>query len=163
MLKGGAHLCSYGDSSGKRAIVVGAGIAWLLAARVLADWCFSVTVIERDTPAAGARDHATRGGVPQSAQAHLLLYRGYRIITRLFPRIEKRILGMGGQKIDFMVETRIYIPSGGRWCSSDHVSDIHRLGCSRRLLESAMRAELARDYSTRTYAVGASKYSGCER
>lgn len=54
---------------------------------------------------------------------------------------------MGRQKIDFMAEARIYVPSGGGWCKS-HPSDIHTLCCSRNLLEFAIRAEIARNHHT---------------
>jgi phytoene dehydrogenase-like protein len=46
---------------GKQAIVIGAGMGGLLAARALADWYGEVTVVERDTlPQA----HDPRKGVP---------------------------------------------------------------------------------------------------
>lgn len=67
---------------GDHAVVLGGGVAGLLAARVLADAYDRVTVIERDLlPAAG--EH--RQGVPQGRHAHVLLPRGGQVLDELFP------------------------------------------------------------------------------
>jgi phytoene dehydrogenase-like protein len=55
---------------GDHAVVLGASMAGLAAARVLADAYERVTVLERDPLPAGA---AHRRGVPQSRHAHALL------------------------------------------------------------------------------------------
>lgn len=69
---------------GKNAIVLGASMAPLLTARVLADFYTTVTVIERDTPG----DSLTaRRGVPQGRQTHGLLMRGAEALEELFPGI----------------------------------------------------------------------------
>ncbi len=69
----------------EKAIVVGGGFAGLIAARVLADHFQTVVVIEKDRRAGC---DAPRMGVPQGAHLHVLLKRGQRILTRLFPEIE---------------------------------------------------------------------------
>jgi flavin-dependent dehydrogenase len=57
----------------RHAVVVGGGIAGLLAARVLSDHFGCVTLVERD---AIARDPAApRNGVPQGRHVHALLAR----------------------------------------------------------------------------------------
>lgn len=65
-----------------KAVVIGASISGLLAARVLADYYESVTVLDRDvlpvTP-------LHRRGVPQAAHGHVLLARCPQILHELFP------------------------------------------------------------------------------
>jgi 2-polyprenyl-6-methoxyphenol hydroxylase-like FAD-dependent oxidoreductase len=63
-------------------VVVGASIAGLLAARVLADSFGRVTVIERDELPDTAE---TRRGVPQGHHAHGLLTAGTHVLDELFP------------------------------------------------------------------------------
>ena len=64
-----------------RAVVLGGGVAGLLAARVLADRYRNVVIVERDRlPASGHRR-----GVPQSHHVHGLLPRGLRIVEELLP------------------------------------------------------------------------------
>ena len=57
---------------GEHAVVLGASMGGLLAARVLADHCRSVTVVERDEL---ATEPLNRRGVPQGRQPHALLAR----------------------------------------------------------------------------------------
>ncbi|WNV76670.1 FAD-dependent oxidoreductase [Geodermatophilus sp. DSM 44513] len=64
------------------AVVVGAGMAGLLAAAVLADHVDRVTVVERDRLPDGAQP---RRGVPQGWQVHALLARGLVGLERVFP------------------------------------------------------------------------------
>ena len=67
---------------GEHAVVLGASMAGLVAARVLADCYERVTVVERDhLPPVGE----TRKGVPQARHAHLLLPSGAEAIGDLFP------------------------------------------------------------------------------
>ena len=67
---------------GDHAIVLGASMGGLLAARVLADFCRQVTIVERDPlPESGSG----RKGVPQGWHAHALLPRGAQILGELFP------------------------------------------------------------------------------
>ncbi len=71
------------SGSGKQhALVIGASIAGLLAARVLSDHFEQVTVIERDQL---TDDAQPRKGVPQGRHAHALLARGASILGELFP------------------------------------------------------------------------------
>jgi 2-polyprenyl-6-methoxyphenol hydroxylase-like FAD-dependent oxidoreductase len=67
---------------GAHAVVLGAGMGGLLAARVLADHFERITVVERDLLPDEARP---RRGVPQAPHVHLLLPRGGRLMEDLFP------------------------------------------------------------------------------
>jgi 2-polyprenyl-6-methoxyphenol hydroxylase-like FAD-dependent oxidoreductase len=69
---------------GDHAVVLGAGIAGLLATRVVAEAYERVTVVERDPLLETA---ATRQGVPQGRHAHNLLPSGAQIIGELFPGV----------------------------------------------------------------------------
>src|ERR1700722_20179595 len=69
---------------GDHAVVLGASMSGLLAARVLADAYHRVTVVDRDRLPEGAADR--RGG-PQGAHAHALLPRGAQALEELFPGI----------------------------------------------------------------------------
>jgi len=78
---------------GEHAIVIGASLAGLFAARVLSDFYGRVTVIERDElPALGA----TRRAVPQGRHAHPLHAGGQRAIKQLFPGIVDDVIAAGG-------------------------------------------------------------------
>jgi 2-polyprenyl-6-methoxyphenol hydroxylase-like FAD-dependent oxidoreductase len=77
---------------GDRAVVLGASMGGLLAARVLADFYRTVTVVERDmlpdTP-------ANRQGVPQGRHGHVLLRRGSQILSDLFPGLLDELVADG--------------------------------------------------------------------
>jgi 2-polyprenyl-6-methoxyphenol hydroxylase-like FAD-dependent oxidoreductase len=66
----------------RHAVVIGASMAGLLAARVLSDHFAQVTIIERDRLTADAE---ARKGVPQGRHVHGLLARGAIIMGEYFP------------------------------------------------------------------------------
>ncbi len=80
-------------ASGCRAIVLGASMAGLLAARVLADFYSSVTIVERDK---FPYEPANRRGVPQGRHPHMLMARAPQIIDELFPGCMQEVLDSGG-------------------------------------------------------------------
>ncbi|MFF2089343.1 NAD(P)/FAD-dependent oxidoreductase [Paenibacillus sp. NPDC058174] len=84
------------QGSGK-AVVIGAGIAGLLAARVLSDFYKEVVIVERDTLPA---EPVNRVGVPQSYHPHRVLPRGDMILGRYFPGYIADMLEMGADPSD---------------------------------------------------------------
>jgi hypothetical protein len=82
---------------GERAVVLGASMGGLLAARVLSDFFRTVTVVERDVL---PDDPANRRGVPQGRHAHLLLPRGAQILDELFPGILNGLVVDGAPVLD---------------------------------------------------------------
>ncbi len=74
------------------AVVIGASIAGLLAARVLAEHVGRVVVLDRDTL---PEDAVPRGGAPQSAHAHALLSRGLRVLEELFSGLTDDLVAQG--------------------------------------------------------------------
>lgn len=80
------------------AVVLGGGLAGMLAANVLARHAGSVTVVERDILPDGP---GHRRGVPQAHHAHLLWSNGARIIDELLPGTTGRLIGAGARRIGF--------------------------------------------------------------
>jgi len=76
----------------RHAIVIGASMAGLLAARVLSEHFERVTVLERDQLPDGA---SPRKGVPQGRHAHVLLKSGESILLRLFPDLVDALMAGG--------------------------------------------------------------------
>jgi 2-polyprenyl-6-methoxyphenol hydroxylase-like FAD-dependent oxidoreductase len=82
---------------GAHAVVLGASMSGLFAARVLSEFYDRVTVVERDD----LGDEATaRRGVPQSGQPHLLLARGSEITEELFPGVLREMAAAGAHLWD---------------------------------------------------------------
>src|SRR5262245_52878599 len=99
---------------GDRAAVLGASMAGLLAARVLADSYRRVTIVERDLlPEAGLG----RKGVPQGRHAHGLLPRGAQILGELFPGLLAELAAGGVPVLRAPREFRFFL--GGHLLSQD--------------------------------------------
>lgn len=94
---------------GRHAIVIGASMGGLLAARVLADFYDQVTLLERDTfPEVGEQ----RKGVPQGKHAHGLHARGRELLEQLFPGFSAEMVAQGGLLRDISQEFG-WFASGG--------------------------------------------------
>jgi 2-polyprenyl-6-methoxyphenol hydroxylase-like FAD-dependent oxidoreductase len=79
-------------TGGEHAVVLGASMAGLLAARVLADFYRTVTVVERDTL---PDTPMNRQGVPQGKHGHVLMRRGSQILSELFPGLLDELVAGG--------------------------------------------------------------------
>jgi len=86
-----------------RAVVLGAGFAGLVAARVLAEHFRSVVVIDKDEKIGSTQP---RSGVAQGAHLHVLLKRGQEILRGLFPDIEQIFEEADCPKIDWAQDTK---------------------------------------------------------
>ncbi len=95
---------------GRRAVVLGGSLSGLLAARVLADFHETVTVVERDPLVSGA---ANRRGVPQGRHPHALMARGAMILDELFPGLLSELAAAGANVLDDGDFGKIYIAYGG--------------------------------------------------
>src|SRR5436305_1956493 len=94
-------------SWGDRAVVVGGGLAGLLAARVLAGRYGEVVLLERDR-LTDEGDPVPRKGVPQGRQVHGLLPRGAVALERLFPGILDALETDGAVRGDLGLDMRWY-------------------------------------------------------
>lgn len=90
----------------KHAIVIGASMSGLLAARVLSDHFERVTILERDV---FPTETLARKGVPQGQHAHLLLGGGYRALLDLFPDLESELREAGGILIDLLDKGYLFL------------------------------------------------------
>lgn len=80
------------DKLGARAVVIGASMGGLFAARVLADFYGEVLVLDRDHLPDGERN---RRGVPQGRHLHALLSRGASEAEALFPGLLAELVDRG--------------------------------------------------------------------
>lgn len=95
---------------GDHAVVVGASIGGLLAARVLTDFYGTVTVVERDVL---PDDPGHRRGVPQGRHGHALLARGSQIMGELFPGLLDELVAGGARVLADGDFSRFYFSPGG--------------------------------------------------
>jgi 2-polyprenyl-6-methoxyphenol hydroxylase-like FAD-dependent oxidoreductase len=120
----------------EHAVVVGASMGGLVAARVLSEVFDRVTLVERDV----LEDSASpRRGVPQGRHAHGLLARGREVLEDFFPGLTEELVGLGAGRTD--------LQSGFRWINAGRLlsqedSGLVGLGVSRPLLESRVRARV---------------------
>lgn len=81
----------------EHAVVIGASIAGLCAARVLSDHYDTVTIYERD---ALPETPAHRSAVPQDRHVHILMARGAREFEDLFPGLLDDMVAAGVAKLE---------------------------------------------------------------
>jgi len=96
--------------NGSHAVVLGAGVAGLLAARVLSDSYRVVTVVERDLLPNRAEQ---RRGVPQGRHVHNFLPRGTRVLGDLFPGLLGELAAAGAVVDDGHDLSRTYLRVAG--------------------------------------------------
>jgi 2-polyprenyl-6-methoxyphenol hydroxylase-like FAD-dependent oxidoreductase len=115
------------------AVVIGASIAGLLTARVLAETYRRVTVLDRDDlPACPV----PRAGTPQSRHTHGLLARGREVMEDLFPGMTDDLLRQGARSADLQANCRWF---HGPRMLAQAPSDMVSLAASRPLLETYLR------------------------
>jgi 2-polyprenyl-6-methoxyphenol hydroxylase-like FAD-dependent oxidoreductase len=120
------------------AVVVGASMAGLLAARVLSETFAEVTVVERDTL---PDDPIARRGVPQGRHAHGLLARGREILEELFPGFTEELVSRHGALAADIQRDAAWINDGHHMRRD--FADMLCLVASRPLLEWHVRNRVA--------------------
>ncbi|WP_157108508.1 FAD-dependent oxidoreductase [Aldersonia kunmingensis] len=88
---------------GEHAVVLGAGMGGLLAARVLSTHYDRVTVVERDEL---PNQPEARKGVPQGRHVHGLLPRGKDLLEKFFPGLVSELVADGAVECDALQEVR---------------------------------------------------------
>ncbi|SDN38082.1 NAD(P)/FAD-dependent oxidoreductase [Geodermatophilus sp. DSM 45219] len=118
------------------AVVIGAGMAGMLAARVLAGHVERVTVIERDRLPDAVQP---RRGVPQGWQVHALLARGLVGLERLFPGFGQDLQDAGAVPVRFPRDVLVLTRAG--WVDR-RAPGWPSLSASRPLIEATVRRRL---------------------
>jgi hypothetical protein len=121
---------------GRHAIVIGASMSGLLAARALVDHYDEVTLIERDAlPLA----REPRKGVPQGRHTHGLLARGREVLEQLFPGLTAEMVANGAVPAD-LADAILWYNHG--FYLSNVRSALSGLAISRPMLEDGARRRL---------------------
>jgi 2-polyprenyl-6-methoxyphenol hydroxylase-like FAD-dependent oxidoreductase len=120
-------------SLGRRALVLGASMAGLLAARVLAERFDEVWLLERDALPEAA---AARKGTPQAVHAHGLLARGREVLEELFPGFTDALAARGALVGDLQANAPFV--AGGRRFAPGHCGR-GGIACSRLAIEAEVR------------------------
>jgi 2-polyprenyl-6-methoxyphenol hydroxylase-like FAD-dependent oxidoreductase len=123
---------------GKKAIVIGAGMGGLSAARAIADYFEQVVVLERDTLPA---DPIPRIGTPQAQHVHVLLTSGLNALRALFPHFEQDLIQAGAVPLRVALDVRLERPGFNPFPQRDLGWLVYSM--SRPLLEHTVRRQLA--------------------
>lgn len=118
---------------GQRAIILGASIAGLLAARILSERFAEVWLLERDELPEGP---APRRGTPHAVHPHGLLARGLEVLEELFPGFADAMRACGAPTGDLLRRGRFYV-NGRHFAVGD--GNVVGLGASRLALEAEVR------------------------
>jgi 2-polyprenyl-6-methoxyphenol hydroxylase-like FAD-dependent oxidoreductase len=118
---------------GGRAVVVGAGISGLLAARVLTGFFEQVTLVDRDDLAGGP---LPRRGVPQGRHPHALLTGGLRALQELLPDLTADLVRHGAEVVDLQADSRLHVEGV---LVNQRRSGLEAVAVSRPLLEDRIR------------------------
>jgi 2-polyprenyl-6-methoxyphenol hydroxylase-like FAD-dependent oxidoreductase len=121
----------------RRAVVIGAGQAGMLAAAALSRAVDEVVVLDRDGLPDGPE---YRKGLPQGRHAHLLMPGGQRAMAELLPEagLRERLLAAGAHDVPLASGMLALTPEGWlhRWRHDEH----RVIACSRALLDHVVRS-----------------------
>lgn len=127
------------QASRTRAVVLGAGIGGLVAARVLADSFDEVTVVERDVVPGGGRG---RRGVPQGRHVHGLQAGGLSLLDGLFPGLRAELAEDGAREVGDL--SRLWLRLSGRLLNQQERAIAPVLSVTRPHLEWRVRERVRR-------------------
>jgi 2-polyprenyl-6-methoxyphenol hydroxylase-like FAD-dependent oxidoreductase len=119
---------------GNHAIVIGASMGGLLAARALSDFYATVTILERD---AFPLDDVARKGVPQGRHTHGLLARGRVVLEEFFPGYSNEVVTQSGGLFGDIANDITWM--GHNVALAQSKSDLIGLLASRPVLEGHVR------------------------
>jgi 2-polyprenyl-6-methoxyphenol hydroxylase-like FAD-dependent oxidoreductase len=129
---------------GNHAVVLGASMAGLLAARALSEFFDAVTVVERDPlPDIPPDTAAARRGVPQGRHLHGLLARGAQVLEELFPGILDELILDGAHYLDGQDLSQLHYDIGGHLMVRDgSATSVTAYLATRPFLEEHVRTRL---------------------
>jgi 2-polyprenyl-6-methoxyphenol hydroxylase-like FAD-dependent oxidoreductase len=119
------------------AVVIGAGVAGLLAAAALSAACPRVTVYDRDSLPA---EPGPRRGVPQSRQLHAYHARGAQALGELLPGFRDDMIAAGAVVADTQGDTHWYLDD---YLLKPAYSGLEGIALSRPVLEWLIRSRVA--------------------
>ena len=122
------------------AVILGASISGLLAARALAPHFEKILLIERDKL---SDKPEYRSGTAQAQHAHILLQRGLTGLEQMFPGFTKKLVDAGGVKTNATRDWYSLFPMGA---FPQFESDMSFLCASRPLIEHVLRKTLLDQY-----------------
>jgi flavin-dependent dehydrogenase len=120
------------DRTEGRAVILGAGLAGLLAAAALTPH-YDVTLIERDQLPDGPEN---RRGLPQGHHAHVLMSSGARIVDELLPGTVDEWIAAGAHRLGLPHGYVMLLPQG--WLPRRPTGEFV-ISCSRALLDHVVR------------------------
>ena len=123
----------------RRAVVLGAGMGGLVAARVLAEYFEHVTVVERDVLPGGGRG---RRGVPQGRHLHGMQSGGLPLLEQLFPGMGAELAEDGAREVSDL--SRLSFRLAGRLLSQQPHAMAPVLSVTRPHLEWRVREQVRR-------------------
>ncbi|QQQ78386.1 hypothetical protein IOD16_07975 [Saccharothrix sp. 6-C] len=119
------------------AVVLGASMGGLLAARALVGSYDRITVVDRDPL---PEDGGHRRGVPQAKHFHTILLRGEQALDGMFPGLTDELVAAGALRVGFNVDARFVLAGHPMVRADTGASDIQT---TRPVLEGAVRAKVA--------------------
>ena len=125
-------------SSSDHAVVIGASLAGLAAAKVLSGYVSQVTILEREELPPRPD---FRAGIPQGRHFHTLLRRGLDVFETLYPGFRADLVAAGAQEIVWGRDVRWY-HFGGIKAVHDR-STFSSISASRLLYEHVARTRVA--------------------
>ena len=130
---------------GQHAVVVGASIAGLIAARVLAEYFDEVTAIEQDELSDQPVIHKS---VPQGHHLHAMLAGGIKVMSSLYPDFTEELVRRGTTKVSLGRDVVWYLPDGKAYNPTGSIrapfdSGIAGYCASRGLIEFVIRNQTA--------------------
>jgi 2-polyprenyl-6-methoxyphenol hydroxylase-like FAD-dependent oxidoreductase len=139
------------NPSFKQAVVVGAGMAGLAAAKAIAPHFEKVTVFDRDSlPDAPA----PRSGTPQSRHTHALLAGGHSALDRMFPGIEIDLMDAGAVRMRLRATSAWSCPVSTPF--RDGTSDTTNSLCRARLSSASAATGSNRSRTSKSFPAPAS-------
>lgn len=124
---------------GRHAIVAGAGIGGLAAAKALSSFFETVTVLERD---ALPSEPIARIGTPQARQIHVLLRGGLDALIEFLPELETELERAGAVRVRVGSQARLELPGFDPFPPRD--LGFNYLSMTRPLLEFVVRRLIER-------------------